>query len=528
MRRLLVVALVPVLGTWLSVSAEDAKRGADLEKAVVRLAERATPRTAIVYGAIGLGSGAVVDADGTTVTNAHVGLLARVALLEFADGRKVKARRRGMDLERDLAIYEPIEELGGPVPFFELGEGRPAAGTWLVAVGYPGGPRGDLRPTVSLGQAVDGGGLKGPVMGVLRYDDAVRTDIAIFSGNSGGPLLSVETGKLLGINGAMEIGTGAAFAVPVDVVKDRLETLKGGAIRLPGGRVLGGRSALARALDRALEPAIERLVERVHDGFAPDGGARVPLPKVATGDELARRLRETPREKALGEQLRSVKDLAVLLDDKHLATRVDRKHLVAKASFLEDRREWRVGAHGRARVVETDATNDLALLELVEEADVKLPEDASSRPAGSLCAAVGPDGLLASGIVSVGAREIPEAVSARIAGGGTAAQLIQLLRRFEGISSSLKDAFEPIIQQLEAQEALNSGNEPRGYAHVLSHDAPLAPSEAGAPLVDLDGRLIGVNVSNANYGTSYAVPIATIRQTFHLAAHERAHKGKLY
>jgi hypothetical protein len=131
--------------------------------------------------------------------------------------------------------------------------------------------------------------------------------------------------------------------------------------------------------------------------------------------------------------------------------------------------------------------------------------------------------------VSVGPREIPDGVSARIASGGLDGQIVEALRRVEKMLPPLKEAFEPLIAQLEAQESLNAGNEPRGYARVLSPDAPLAPSEAGAPLVDREGRLIGVNVSNANYGTSYAVPIGYVRALFHLESHDaRRGKARLY
>jgi S1-C subfamily serine protease len=497
--------------------AEDARKGQDLQDRLVKLAKDAEERTVIVYGAVGLGSGAVVDARGTVVTNAHVGLFARVALLQFQDGRKIKARRRGMDLERDLAIYEPIEKLEKPVPFFELASERPEVGTWLVAVGYPGGPRGDLRATFSLGKAIEGGGLKQAINGILRYDDAIRTDIAIFPGNSGGPLLDLD-GKLHGINGALEFGTGAGFAVPADIVKDRLETLEGGAIRLPGGRVLKGNSFLARAIDRVIEPRIERMVERVKEGFDPNPKGHFTGEHVKqASDDLARHLRELPHARALADLLHGIetRGLAVSLDEKHLATRIDRTHLVAKASFLGEQKEWTFGTHEKARVVKVDEKNDLALLE-TGEADVKVPSDAKAPSVGTLCAAIGPDGILACGIVSVGAREIPEAVSERIASGGTAGQLAKLLKRLGQLSPSLEQALEPIVGQLEAQESINAGNEPRGYERVLSHDAPLAPSEAGAPLLDLEGRLVGVNVSNANYGTSYAVPIETVRKTFGL------------
>jgi S1-C subfamily serine protease len=525
-RRIPLVAALGLIFLGARASAEPGHER-PLERTLLRLAEYATPRTAVVYGAIGLGSGAVVDREGTVVTNAHVGLLARVATIEFADGRRFTARRRGIDLERDLAIYEPETKLTAPAPFFELGHGRPAVGSWLVGAGFPGGPRGDLRPTISCGQATAGGGLESRVMGMLRYDEAIRTDLAIFSGNSGGPLLDLD-GDLVGINGAIEPASGAAFAVPVELVADRLETLKNGAIRLPGGRMLDAKNPAIAAIDRIMEPLARQLTERVREGFSPEpGGSRVPLEKRASGvlppsrDDLARVLKAAPRSVALAAELHAAalaaKDVAVSIGG-HFATRIDARHLVAKTSLLGEGREFALGAHTRARVVAVAPEHDLTLLELDADADVRLPEDAPSRPAGSLVAALGPDGLLAAGIVSVGPRAIPEAVSMRISGGAES-PLLKPLREVAKIaerlgSKDLSQLIEGLLRGLELQGQLNLGNEPRGYARVLSHDAGLAPSEAGAPLVDADGRLVGVNVANANYGTSYAVPIATVRAAF--------------
>ena len=55
---------------------------------------------------------------------------------------------------------------------------------------------------------------------------------------------------------------------------------------------------------------------------------------------------------------------------------------------------------------------------------------------------------------------------------------------------------------------------PTGPAHCTAHDAPLAPSEIGLPLVDRRGRLIGINVSNAHFGTSYALGVKALAKAF--------------
>src|SRR5438552_991090 len=96
-------ALAALALSFPAARAEDEKA---LEARVVKIAHFARARTPVVYGAIGLGSGAVVDAKGTVVTNAHVVVGARIAIVELADGRRWVARRRGIDLERDLAVLE--------------------------------------------------------------------------------------------------------------------------------------------------------------------------------------------------------------------------------------------------------------------------------------------------------------------------------------------------------------------------------------------------------------------------------------
>jgi serine protease Do len=45
-----------------------------------------------------------------------------------------------------------------------------------------------------------------------------------------------------------------------------------------------------------------------------------------------------------------------------------------------------------------------------------------------------------------------------------------------------------------------------GFPTILQHDAVLRPSDCGGPLVDLDGKVIGINIARAGRTESYAAP----------------------
>jgi serine protease Do len=51
-----------------------------------------------------------------------------------------------------------------------------------------------------------------------------------------------------------------------------------------------------------------------------------------------------------------------------------------------------------------------------------------------------------------------------------------------------------------------------GFPVVLPHDTPLYPKDCGGPLVDTDGRAVGVNIARALRVTTYALPASTVRE----------------
>jgi serine protease Do len=49
-----------------------------------------------------------------------------------------------------------------------------------------------------------------------------------------------------------------------------------------------------------------------------------------------------------------------------------------------------------------------------------------------------------------------------------------------------------------------------GFPMVLQHDTILKPSECGGPLVDLDGKTVGINIARAGRVETYALPAETV------------------
>jgi serine protease Do len=54
-------------------------------------------------------------------------------------------------------------------------------------------------------------------------------------------------------------------------------------------------------------------------------------------------------------------------------------------------------------------------------------------------------------------------------------------------------------------------NRTNGFPVVLQHDSVVLPTDCGGPLVDLQGRVIGINIARAGRVESDAVPSETIR-----------------
>ena len=159
------------------------------------------------------GSGFIIDANGTIVTNNHVVKGARTLSVTLDDGTVLPARVIGTDPRTDIAVLKV--DAGHPLPFITLGNSRDVKpGEWVVAMGNPFG----LSSTVTAGivSAVSRDIGAGP------YDQFIQIDAPINQGNSGGPLFT-QDGKVIGMNTAILSPTGGSvgigFAIPSDMIR---------------------------------------------------------------------------------------------------------------------------------------------------------------------------------------------------------------------------------------------------------------------------------------------------------------------
>ena len=51
-----------------------------------------------------------------------------------------------------------------------------------------------------------------------------------------------------------------------------------------------------------------------------------------------------------------------------------------------------------------------------------------------------------------------------------------------------------------------------GFPKILQHDTVIKPADCGGPLVDLDGKVVGINIARAGRSESYAIPSEAVRE----------------
>jgi serine protease Do len=157
------------------------------------------------------GSGFFISADGYIVTNNHVVDKAEDISVTLIDGRKLKAKVVGTDVETDLAV---IKVEGKAFPFVDFeNSAKPRVGDWVIAVGNPFGLQGSA--TAGIVSA-----LARPNIADSNFVDYIQIDAPINGGNSGGPTFDVY-GRVIGVNSAIISPSGGSvgigFAIPADV-----------------------------------------------------------------------------------------------------------------------------------------------------------------------------------------------------------------------------------------------------------------------------------------------------------------------
>lgn len=252
-----------------------------------------------------------------------------------------------------------------------------------------------------------------------------------------------------------------------------------------------------------------------------------------------------------------------------LATVIDASGLaVSKASQLEGELICWMGEArvAKASVVATDPNSDLALLK-IEAANLTPVAWGKTvpRPGQWLASAAPTDVPIAVGVVSSALREVPsqpgalgvavtdedagpkvseilpgsgaaragiqkgdiilEVAGKNIADGRTLASSVGAYR--PGTKLSLKLRRDEQVLSLEATLGRRPGDGPSriqfqnslggalsvrrdGFSSALQHDTVLRPEDCGGPVVDLTGKVVGVNIARAGRTESYLLPASLV------------------
>jgi serine protease Do len=92
--------------------------------------------------------------------------------------------------------------------------------------------------------------------------------------------------------------------------------------------------------------------------------------------------------------------------------------------------------------------------------------------------------------------------------------LLKIKRGEEELELNATLAKRPAAMLGNPQEMMGSelSNRRGGFPIILQHDTVLKPSECGSPIVDLDGKAVGLNIARAGRTETYAIPSEEIQK----------------
>ena len=187
-----------------------------LSQSMAGLVEQSDPKVVRVDARQRLpGSGVIWSADGLIVTSHHVVEREEQIQIGLADGRTVNATLVGRDPGADLALLRADANGLSAATWVDAAELK--VGHLLLALGRPGNR---IQATLGIASAL-GGQWRTPTGGEI--DHYLQTDVVMYPGFSGGPLVAAD-GRFAGVNTSALV-RGVSLAIPSATIRKSVETI---------------------------------------------------------------------------------------------------------------------------------------------------------------------------------------------------------------------------------------------------------------------------------------------------------------
>ncbi|KOY18029.1 S1C family serine protease [Paenibacillus xylanivorans] len=181
-----------------------------------QIIEESQKKVVTIESSSGLGSGFLYNDQGDIVTNAHVVEGSKEVTVRTLNHEEYKGTVIGIGEETDVAVVR-VPDLKKVKPL-SIAKSKAETGDEILALGSPLG----LENTVTTG-IISGVGRSFEIAPYI-YSNLYQISAPITHGNSGGPLISAETGEVLGINSAVvEQEGGIGFSIPMTSVLKQVQ-----------------------------------------------------------------------------------------------------------------------------------------------------------------------------------------------------------------------------------------------------------------------------------------------------------------
>ncbi len=480
----------------------------ELETKLDELNKKVSPAVVGIVIGNASGSGVIVNPEGLIMTAGHVsGMAGRDAKVILSDGRIVNAKSLGGVNPVDAGLMQIIDP--GEYPFAEIDrKDTTQQGDWVVAYGHPLGYRQGRPPVMRLGE-------------VIRDSDTViQTDCVMISGDSGGPLFNLD-GEVIGINSRISENAAQNFHVPTKIFLEYWGKMV--ASQMCNHTLLPKKEINQLSFLEAVKPVLPTMVGIRHGaanaafGIIVDSDGWI-VTKANCIDPSKKITCFVAAEKREGKIVFKAMEGKIVATDDNLdlaLLKVEAKNL--EVAQFDEEYPIEVGHW----VLTPSVEKGLAGLGVISVPPLAIPKERAI--AGIMLEER--DGKLYVGDVvpdlpaaKAGLKKGDRIVKVNGAFVYTADQCTNEFKKFDiGNKVSMEIESEGKTRTVEVELTASAHHKPNemngmskrrsGYEKVIQHDSVIRPEECGGPLVNLDSKVIGINIARAGRVETYALPI---------------------